>query len=310
MTLQQLNYALSLLEHKSFKVASQKSNISQPALSIQVQKLESEIGIPLFDRSSSPIEPTEEGKLFLVRAEELVISASDLKSYSNHLKQDISGKFRIGIIPTLAPFLIPLFTDHLQEAHPELELDYYEMTTNNVIDGVRKGELDSGLIATPVKVFGIESEPIFYEKFYFYSSNKQNDKTLTLKNLDYENLWLLNEGNCFRDQINNFCDLNEIRKGKRFVYRSNSIDALIRIVDIKGGVTILPELTTLSLSVEQEENIMAIGNKAREIGIINRKNNSKQRFASSLIASIKANIPSTLLKKEGLEVVDPEIVMD
>ena len=310
MTLQQLNYVLALRKHCSFKLASQKLNISQPALSIQIQKLEAEIGITLFDRSSSPITATNEGKLFLIRAEELVISASDLKTFTRNLREDISGPFKIGIIPTLAPFIIPLFTDHLQSNYPSLDLDYYEMTTNNVIEGVRKGELDTGLIATPINVFGITSEPLFYEKFFFYSSEPiHSDKTISIKTLDYKNLWLLNEGNCFRDQINNFCDLNEIRKGKKFIYRSNSIDALIRIVDVKGGITILPELTTLSLTVEQEENISPIGKKAREIGIINRKNNNKQRFTNSLVHSIRENIPSTMLKKEGLEVVDPEIVM-
>lgn len=311
MTLQQLKYALALNEHSSFKLASQKSNISQPALSIQIQKLEEEIGISLFDRSSSPIQATKEGKLFLVRAEELVIGASDLQNFTKNLKAHISGQFKIGVIPTLAPFLIPLFTDHLQEKHPDLNLDYYEMTTNNVIEGVRKGELDTGLIATPVNVFGIDSKPVFYEKFYFYSSEPvSSNADITIKNLDYEHLWLLNEGNCFRDQINNFCDLSEIRKGKKFIYRSNSIDALVRIVDVKGGVTILPELTTLSLSVEQEENISPIGKKAREIGVINRKSNSKEHFTDSLIDSIQKNIPGTMLSQKGLEVVDPEIVMD
>ncbi len=310
MTLQQLTYALALQQHRSFKTASQKLFISQPALSVQIQKLEDELDIILFDRSASPIKVTEEGKLFLIRAEEVVTSASALKNFTKELKQDVSGTFKIGIIPTLAPFLVPLFTDHLQSAHPKLDLDYAEMTTNNVIEGVRKGHLDTGLIATPVNVFGIVSEPIFYEKFFLYTSQKFNNNNVSLNNIDYDNLWLLNEGNCFRDQINNFCDLNEIRKGKRFIYRSNSIDALIRIVDLKGGMTILPELTTLSLSAEQENNLSPIGKKAREIGIINRKNNNKERFTNELINSIKNNIPSAMLSNESLEVVDPEIVMD
>ena len=311
MTLQQLNYALALQQHKSFRAASHKLSISQPALSIQIQKLEEEIGVVLFDRSSSPISVTEEGKLFLIRAEELVVGAADLKQYSRELKDDISGKFNIGIIPTLAPFLIPLFTDHLQSSFPKLELDYFEMTTNNVIEGVRKCELDTGLIATPINVYGITSQPIFYEQFYFYSSDPIDPDNLpTVRNVDYNNLWLLNEGNCFRDQINNFCDLKKIRQGKRFIYRSNSIDALMRIVDTKGGITILPELTTLSLSAEQENNIALIGKKAREIGVINRINNSKQRFSNALVEAITQNIPSSMLKKEGLEVVDPEIRMD
>ena len=122
-------------------------------------------------------------------------------------------------------------------------------------------------------------------------------------------MWLLNEGNCFRDQINDFCDLKEIQKGRSFIYRSNSIDALIRIVDTKGGVTILPELSTLGLNSEQENNIKSISNKAREISLITRKLNIKERISNELIQSIRSNIPAPLLQSNGLDVVDPSIEM-
>lgn len=309
MTLQQLHYALILAKNKTFKVASQKLSITQPALSIQIQRLEDELGVILFDRSKNPIETTVDGEQFLIRAEEIVIGATNLKSFIGDLKKDISGPFTVGIIPTLAPFLVPLFADHLQKKHPKLILDFQEMLTNQVINAVRNGEVDAGLIATPLSVYGIEYTPIFYEKFYFYSSEEISTKHISLSNIDYTNLWLLNEGNCFRDQINDFCDLKEIQKGKSFIYRSNSIDALIRIVDTKGGVTILPELSTLSLSTDQENNITIISNKAREISLITRKLNIKERISNELIQSIQANIPALLLKSDGLDVVDPMINM-
>lgn len=310
MTLQQLKYALSLAKNGSFKVASQKLSITQPALSIQIQRLEDELGLIIFDRSHSPILSTADGREFLLRAEEIVIGAANLKSFTMDLKRDISGPFKLGIIPTLAPFLVPLFAEHLQTQHPNLILDFQEMLTNQVITAVRNGEVDAGLIATPVSVFGIEYTPIFYEKFFFYSSEEVDTKNVSLSNIDYSNLWLLNEGNCFRDQINDFCDLKEVQKGKSFIYRSNSIDALIRIVDNKGGVTILPELTTLSLSTDQENNISPISNKAREISLITRKLNIKERITNELIHSIQANIPAPLLSSIGLDVVDPEIIMN
>lgn len=309
MTLQQLNYALSLAKNGSFKVASQKLSITQPALSIQIQRLEDELGLIIFDRSQSPIKSTVDGAQFLIRAEEIVIGATNLKSFTRDLKNDISGPLTIGIIPTLAPFLIPLFIEDLQEKHPHLILDFQEMLTNQVITAVRNGDVDAGLIATPVSVYGIEYSPIFYEKFYFYSSDDVNTKNISLSNIDYSNLWLLNEGNCFRDQINDFCDLKEIRRGKSFIYRSNSIDALIRIVDTKGGVTILPELTTLSLSTDQENNLSPITHKAREISLITRKLNIKERITSELIKSIQSNIPAPLLQSKGLDIVDPAIEM-
>ena len=137
-----------------------------------------------------------------------------------------------------------------------------------MVNGIRSGDLDVGIISTPIQVYGINSIPIFYEKFYFYTTELGNGSKLEIdvSEINYKKLWLLDEGNCFRDQINNFCDLNRIRQNKDFVYRSNSIDALIRIVDTKGGITILPELSTLCLSAAQEENVRKIHGrpKARE----------------------------------------------
>lgn len=309
MTLQQLHYALVLAKNRNFKVASQKLSITQPALSIQIQRLEDELGVILFDRSRNPIEATVDGAQFLIRAEEIVIGASNLKNFVGDLKKDVSGPFSVGIIPTLAPFLVPLFADHFQTKHPNLVLDFQEMLTNQVISAVRNGEVDAGLIATPVTAYGIVYTPIFYEKFYFYSSSDADTENISLTNIDYSNLWLLNEGNCFRDQINDFCDLKEIRKGRSFIYRSNSIDALIRMVDTKGGVTILPELSTLSLSTDQENSITPITNKAREISLITRKLNIKERISDELIKSIQANIPGPLLHADGLDIVDPSIEM-
>ncbi len=309
MTLQQLHYALILSKNGNFKVASQKLSITQPALSIQIQRLEDELGVILFDRSRNPVEATVDGAQFLIRAEEIVIGASNLKNFVGDLKKDVSGPFSVGIIPTLAPFLVPLFADHFQTKHPNLVLDFQEMLTNQVISAVRNGEVDAGLIATPVTAYGIVYTPIFYEKFFFYSSSDADTKNISLTNIDYTNLWLLNEGNCFRDQINDFCDLKEIRKGRSFIYRSNSIDALIRMVDTKGGVTILPELSTLSLSTDQENNITPITNKAREISLITRKLNIKERISDELIKSIQSNIPAPLLHADGLDIVDPSIEM-
>lgn len=309
MTLQQLEYALVLNKHGSFKRASEKLKISQPGLSLQIQKLEDNLGILLFDRSKTPVEPTEDGRLFLVRAEDIVLSAKQLKEFVSEVSYDFKGSLKIGIIPTLAPFLVPLFIDELQRDYPEFDLDIQEMTTENAIMAVRNGELDLGIISTPVNVFGIKSRPIFYEKFYFYTANDIESDKISLNNIDYDNLWLLNEGNCFRDQINDFCNINEFRKNKQLVYRSNSIDALIRIVDNKGGITILPELTTLSLSSEQEDKIITIENKAREIGVITRNSNLKERFIEKMIEYIQSNIPHHMLSNSGLEIVDPNIQM-
>lgn len=314
MTISQLDYALAVAKFGSFKYAADKKGISQPALSMQVQKLEEEIGIRIFDRKGSPIKITADGELFLERAQEIVAATHRLVEFSSKLNEDFDGEIKVGIIPTLAPFLVPLFADQLLRDHPKFRLDIHEIITEKVVNGVRSGFLDAGIISTPINVYGITTIPLFYEKFYIYSTEAylMPDIKINLNKIKYENLWLLEEGNCFRDQINNFCDLNKIRQNKQFVYRSNSIDALIRLVDTKGGMTILPELSTLSLSETQEENVKAIAGKqkAREIAIIVPKNYDKERFIAKLKYYIQNNIPGSMLTSKGLEIVDPEINID
>lgn len=312
MTLQQLHYALSLQKYESFREAAVHLQISQPALSLQIGKLEREIGLLLFDRSKNPIKPTTEGRSFLSKASEIIHQADDLMDFAQNASDSLTGKLKIGIIPTLAPFLVPLFAYSFQESYKGISLDINEMITERIVNGVRDGQLDAGILSTPVNVNGVEEFPLFYEKFYLYSSNEVPKTQRTLSTIDYRKLWLLDEGNCFRDQVNNFCDVSKIRENKDFIYRSNSIDALIRIVDSKGGMTILPQLTTLILTEEQEENITEISAalpKAREVGLIKRVKTNKEAMLDCLMEHIKHNVPKSMLSSEKLEVVDPNIHM-
>lgn len=313
MTLNQLEYALMLRRYKRFNVAAKKLGISQPALSLQIKKLEEEIGIKLFNRSLNPVEVTVDGSLFLERSQHILTDAKRLVDFSGELKSGFEGTLKVGVIPTLSPFLIPLFANDLQQDMPGFFLDIHEVTTAMVVSGVREGTLDVGIISTPLSAAGIQVHPLFYEKFYLYTSDNRYlpESAIALEKIRYDELWLLNEGNCFRDQINNFCDLDEIRKNKRFIYRSNSIDALIRIVDTKGGMTILPELSTLSLDANQEERVRSISGKprVREISLITTKHYDKKRFIDKLKGYILSNIPKHMLSPQDQEVVDPHITI-
>jgi len=313
MTLSQLKYVLALSKYHSFKDASVKLKITQPALSLQISKVEKEIGLQIFERTKNRIVPTKEGHEFVERAKEIVQRAEDLTHFASEITNSVSGRLKVGIIPTLSPFLVPLFMDSFSANFSEVALDINEEITVSVIKGVRDGTFDAGIISTPVKASGIESEPLFYERFYLYSSEPLTQDLISIKTIDYNKLWLLNEGNCFRDQVNDFCDLKKMRKHKRLVYRSNSIDALIRVVDNQGGLTILPELSTLMLTPDQENNISLIDQekaKAREISIISRKFLNRKAIIQALIDSIKSNIPKSMLSGEGLEIVDPNIEID
>ena len=308
MTIVQLKYALSVEKYRNFRLAAEHLSISQPALSLQIRKLEETIGLVLFDRSVSPVETTPDGILFLSKAEEIVNHAENLLNFTSVLGENFNGKLKLGVIPTLAPYLIPLFAYELQKDHPLFTLEIHEMITNDIIHALRTGELDAGLISTPVNIQGIKSIPLFYELFYFYTSEELTvGGELHLEDIDYSKLWLLNEGNCIRDQINNFCDISRVDDKKIFYYNSNSIESLIRIVDSRGGFTILPELTTLSLDEHQIQQTLPIFPKAREIGVVYSKSSFKERFVLKMMEYIKNNIPKKMLSSEGLEVMDPEI---
>lgn len=310
MTINQLQYALALSKHGNFKRAAEHLNISQPALSLQIQKLEEEIGFKLFNRATNPIEVTEDGKLYLFKTQEVISGVKQLQNFTSVIKDDYHGKLVIGIIPTLAPFLVPLFVESIEEDYPDLQLVIKEQITERVVNNVRNGELDVGIISTPIDIYGIKSIPLFYERFYVYTSGVQSPNSeFRIEDINYDKLWLLDEGNCFRDQINNFCDLKSIREGKSLIYQSNSIDALIRIVDTKGGMTILPELTSMCLNAYQEENLKIISGrpKAREIGLIVTNKYDKERYIEVLQTYIQKNIPHHMLSQHDYEIVDPNI---
>lgn len=310
MTINQLQYALTLSRYGNFKRAAETLNISQPALSLQIQKLEEEIGFKLFNRNTNPIHVTEDGKLFLVRTQEVIAGVIQLQNFTAEIREDFSGRLKVGIIPTLAPFLVPLFIESLEEDYPNLQLIIKEQITEHVVNNVRNGELDVGIISTPIDVYGIKSIPLFYEQFFVYTAlGKTSISEFQIKDIKSQHLWLLDEGNCFRDQVNNFCDLNTNREGKNLIYQSNSIDALIRIVDTKGGITILPELTSLALNEYQEDNLKVISGqpRAREISLIVTNSYDKERYVKVLGDKIKSNIPHHMLEKQDYEIVDPNI---
>jgi len=311
MTFNQLQYALALWKYGNYNRAADSLAISQPALSLQIQKLEEAVNLKLFNRSTSPIEVTEDGHLFLVKAQEVISGMRQLKNFAVEITANFNGTLRVGIIPTLAPFLVPLFGKSMSEAYPDLQLIIKEEITENVINNVRNGELDLGIVSTPLTVYGIKSIPIFYEKFYIYTSKVSKETSLKLEDIDFNDLWVLEEGNCFRDQVNDFCDIKSIRKGRNFIYESNSIDSLIRIVDTHGGMTMLPELTTLSLNEYQEENLKEISGKpkAREIGIIVTPNQENNRHVALLKSYILDNIPRHMQQKQDYDIVDPNITM-
>lgn len=314
MNLQQLEYALLIKKLGSFSKAAKRAQLTQSAISQQLTKLEQEAGFPIFERKTKPIRPTEKGQLFLEKAQLATLAFHQLEEYTRSLAEEEEGSVTIGIIPTLAPYLVSFFIHDLARRHPHIRLEVREMITKDIIRGIIDRELNGGIIATPITTtIDFSFEPLFYEQFYLYVSYKHDlfkQKQIDLGDIKAGDLWLLNEGNCFSDQVNNMCSLEQ-RNNQRpsLAYHSNSIDALRRIVEYKGGLTFLPELATLNVPTTQEDMIKELSGqrRAREISLICHPNEPKREQLKQICNLIKENLPSGVLKKGDKQIVSTDL---
>lgn len=308
MTLKQLEYALALQNLGSYGKVAKHMGVSQPAVSLQIQALEEELDLKLFDRSKKQVEPTVNGILFLEKAQLLVTESKHLQDLAINLSEEVQGELCLGIIPTLSPYLVPLFADELQKRYPKIKLSVKELITEEVLQGVKDGSLHGGIISTPIQLkSNLELNPIFYEKFYLYVSDQHdliNEDEISVEEIHHEDIWMLKEGNCFMDQVSNICSMAE-QRDSTLHYESNNIDALRRIVEYKGGITFVPELATLMIPADQEDLLKEISgiSKVREISLVQLKTEVRKNLLSSVVDTIKDCIPKQMLSKDNKEVV-------
>ncbi len=310
MTIAQLEYLKELHRCGSFSVAAEKLGITQPALSLQIQKLEEELDFKLLNRTKRPFQFTDEGQLFYEKSLDVLAQIEQLKQISIELGEEIQGNLTVGIISTLAPYLIPFFIHQLNREYPALQIEISELKTEEIISELKVGNLDCGIISTPVSAKNLSIVPLFYERFYAYVSEQHplfSVETIKIKDIDEVDVWYLSEGNCFQNQINSVCRINQQKqKGQNLVYHSNSIESLRRIVENKSGITFIPELATINIPTEQEELIKEFEGKQpiREISLITTKRLVKERQVEVLQKIIQQNIPKRMLTKPDSWIVD------
>lgn len=310
MTIEQLSYALAVARYQSFVQAADQVAVSQPALTMQVKKLEDELGLLLFDRSRKPLVLTEAGRLFLERAQEVLLSLRDLENLAEQLKNREGGEIKLGIIPTLAPYLVPLFINHFRQAYPKVRLLITELATEEIIRDIRHRELDAGIYATPVQGKGLHHEVLFYEYFFLYISESHpwyQKQDFYPEDLSKADLWMLREGNCFRSQVNDICRLKLHRHlHDQLVYESSSIESLMRIVEHQGGLTLIPELATLAVSPAQENMLRRFREPkiVREISLAFSKKHQKETLLEKLKNSILQHVPGHMREAGNREIVD------
>lgn len=297
MTFVQLQYIIAVDTFRHFASAAHHCFVSQPTLSMQIQKAEEELGVKIFDRSKQPVIPTELGRELIDQARKIIAEKNVLDELVQRKKGLVTGELKIGIIPTLAPYLLPLFVQRFTEKYPLVRLVVNEFTTDNIIAHLRVGRIDMGILVTPLQETGIKEHVLFYEELMAYVSKKNAAyrKTYMLpQDIDPNKLWLLEEGHCFRSQIVNLCELRKAsRDASHFDYEAGSIETLRRMVDTNDGITILPELATLGMTARQLAQIRYFKRPApmREVSIVVHRNFVKKRLIDILKEEIMAGIP-------------------
>ncbi|SEJ04850.1 LysR family transcriptional regulator, hydrogen peroxide-inducible genes activator [Cyclobacterium xiamenense] len=304
MTIQQLEYILAVDKLRHFGQAAEACFVTQPTLSAQVSKLEKELGVILFDRSKMPVIPTEIGERIIAQAKKVVSESKGIFELVAQMKGDVSGLIKMGVIPTLAPYLLPLFIQNFIQKYPRVQLQVQEMVTEDILKKLKNDELDIGLVVTPLHEAGILERPIFYEKFFAYLSTNHpllRQAQVGAEEILSEDLWVLQQGHCFRDQVLNLCDQNKFQR-MNFHYESGSLEGLKNMVNRYKGITLLPELATESLNDDEKKRLRPFRGEApiREVSIILTRSFLKQKLVSLLFDEIRNVIPAHMLSnKEG-----------
>jgi LysR family hydrogen peroxide-inducible transcriptional activator len=311
MNIQQLEYILAVDTHRHFATAASKSNVTQPTLSMMIRKLEDELGVRIFDRTRQPVEPTPEGREVIVRARQILADVNQLKEFAKGLKSEISGDIRIAIIPTLAPYLLPLFLPSFVEKHAALRVSISELVTRDIINALKSGDTDIGVLATPLHDPKLVEHPVFYEEFFAYTSAEDTSKKKYLlpKDIDLSKLWLLEEGHCFRNQVLNLCELKKKDvKSDRLHYQAGSLETLKNLVDHNKGITILPLLATKDLTKAQQKKIrpFAPPKPVRQISLVVNSNYSRKSILQALKKEIEDVVPSETVGKTRTQVLEIE----
>jgi LysR family hydrogen peroxide-inducible transcriptional activator len=287
MTITQLQYVLAVAEYQNFTLAAEKSFVTQPTLSMQVQKLEDELDVLIFDRKKKPISITEVGKKIVAQAKNIVNEAERIKDIVDQEKGFIGGDFTLGIIPTIMPTLLPMFLKTFINKYPKVNLIIREQNTEQLIQNIQDGHLDAGIAATPLATEFIKERPLYYEPFVGYVPKNHRlakAKNLNPEDLDITDVLLLKDGHCFRDGVINLCNAPRSFTDEHFQLQSGSFETLVNLSNEGLGMTLLPYLNTLELDDKKKQNLKYFDNPppAREVSLIYHKNELKIQITEAL----------------------------
>ncbi|WP_179346182.1 LysR substrate-binding domain-containing protein [Winogradskyella ursingii] len=309
MTITQLKYALAIAEHQNFTKAAEKCFVTQPTLSTQIQKLEDELDIVIFDRGKKPIELTEVGRKIVYQARNIVNEADRIQDIVDQQKGFIGGEFRLGIIPTIMPTLLPMFLNNFIKKYPKVKLKIEELTTEEIMTRINEGHLDAAIAATPLESDNIKERPLYYEPFVAYvpqNHRLRDNHTIQVSDLDIEDMLLLEDGHCFRDGVINLCKTFKGQDDEKFQLESGSIETLIKLSDEGLGMTLLPYLHTLDVSDKLNKNLRHFTepSPAREVSIIYHKSELKMQIINAM-HDVISGVVRGAIAFQNVEIISP-----
>lgn len=307
MTLQQLEYILAVDRFRHFAKAAEYCRVTQPTLSAMIQKLEEELDTRIFDRSQQPVCPTPIGVHIIEQAREVLVQTNRIKNIIEEEKHSLTGIFTLGILPTIAPYLLPRFFPQLMKKHPGLDIRVVEMKTNDIKGALQTGDIDAGVVASLAGMEEFGQTSLFYERFFAYIAREDalfNNEVIRTSDLNGEQLWLLDEGHCFRDQLVRFCQLKSAR-ASQLAYHLGSMETFMRMVESGKGVTFIPELAVLQLGEVQQQLVrpFAIPCPTRQIVLLTNKNFIRHTLLQKLKDEIQAAVPAEMLSLQATQVV-------
>jgi len=309
MTITQLYYVLAVAEHQNFTKAAEKCFVTQPTLSMQIQKLEDQLDILIFDRSKKPIDLTEIGKKIVAQAKNIVDEAERIKDIVDQQKGFVGGEFRLGIIPTIMPTLLPMFLKTFIKRYPKVKLRIEELTTDEIIQRINDGHLDAAIATTPLENDSIKERPLFYEPFVSYipkGHRLYDKKKIDITDLEIEDMLLLEDGHCFRDGVINLCKTFKKHDDDKFQLESGSIEMLVKLSNEGLGMTLLPYLHTLDIKDAEKSNLHYFNepSPAREVSIIYHKSELKMQIIEAL-HSVISGIIRGAIAFQNVNIISP-----
>lgn len=296
MTLIQLEYVIALYEERNFSRAAERCNVTQPNLSMQIDRLEKEFGVKLFDRQRQAVEVTATGRILVEKARNILREVNGFREHLKSEQNDMSGTYRIGIIPTVAPYLVPLFLPQFRKAYPETRLIIEELVTQDIVAMLKEDKLDLGIAVTPLKEPSLREVPVFNEPIFAYVSQDHPlypKEKVREEDLVSHRIWLLNQGHCFRNQVLNICDQSREKDGDPgFVYESGSLETLKNLVALGNGLTLLPALAAYN-KVENLKMIKRFSDPQplREVSIVVHAHSTRNKLIESLYSCIVDKVP-------------------